>query len=169
MTTLSTSSSWPPIYILITFLGKPSRPHSAWQAAGKTHRALWQRWRGQTCWSAKQQQAASLGNLPSRASPDSSTPPTPASPHTPSMLPLSSPHPSQPTDAVPSAQPDTVPSPMSSSPSPKPGRSLLYFLGTYIKTLALPLMSCSLRVLGHSCSFQAFSFLLSLFKNIILN
>lgn len=47
VTTLSTSSSWPPIYILITFLGKPSRPHSAWQAAGKTHRALWQRWRGQ--------------------------------------------------------------------------------------------------------------------------
>lgn len=41
VTTLSTSSSWPPIYILITFLGKPSRPHSAWQAAGKTHRALW--------------------------------------------------------------------------------------------------------------------------------
>lgn len=49
VTTLSTSSSLPPIYILITFLGIPSRPHShsPWQAAGKSHRALWQRWRGQ--------------------------------------------------------------------------------------------------------------------------
>lgn len=59
VTTLSTSSSCPPptplIYILITFLGKPSRPHSAWQAAGRTHRALWQRWRGQACRPAKQQ------------------------------------------------------------------------------------------------------------------
>lgn len=55
VTTLSTSSSWPPIYILITFLGNPSRPHSAWQAAGKTHRALWQRWRGQACWPAEHQ------------------------------------------------------------------------------------------------------------------
>ena len=58
MTTLSTSSSWPPIYILITFLGKPSRPHSAWQAAGKTHRALWQRRRDQACWPAEQQPPA---------------------------------------------------------------------------------------------------------------
>lgn len=40
VTTLSTSSSWPPIYILITFLGKPSRPHSAWQAAGKTRSTM---------------------------------------------------------------------------------------------------------------------------------
>lgn len=55
VTTLSTSSSWPPIYILITFLGKPSRPHSARQAAGKAHRALWQRWRGQACWPAEHQ------------------------------------------------------------------------------------------------------------------
>lgn len=59
VTTLSTSSSRPPIYILITFLGKPSRPHSAWQAAGKTHRALWQRWRGQPGLPASKQEPPS--------------------------------------------------------------------------------------------------------------
>lgn len=72
-----------------------------------------------------------LGNLPSKASLDSSTLPTPASPHSSSVLlhqpssPLP-PSPAKPVHAPPPAGLDRVPSPMPSSPSLRPRRGLLY-------------------------------------------
>lgn len=116
VTTLSTSSSWPPIYILITFLGKPSRPHSAWQAAGKTHRALWQRWRGQACWPAEQQPlgwGTSLQGL--------------AWIPQPRQLQAAPTYPRAPTPSPLAPLPFPAKRPMPSSPCPKSQAGLLYF------------------------------------------
>lgn len=126
------------------------------------------------------------GNLPSKASLDSSTPPTPASPHSARVLLLQpssplAPSPAKPTHAPPSAGFDIVPSPVPSSPSPKLQRGLLYSSSHFPRhTYSGPRksqwrspqvrcaasLSCSPRVLGHSCSSEAvFFFLLSIFKS----
>lgn len=131
---------------------------------------------------ASQTTARRLGNLPSKASLDSSTPPTPASPYSSSvlLLQLSSPLPPSP------AKPIHTPHP----PSHRAGQSAksnaqLPFLkaleraAVFFQSLPqahisrpqektvegmwssaammLLLVSCSLGVLGHRCSFQAFS------------
>lgn len=195
VTTLSTSSSCTPpplIYILITFLGKPSRPHSAWQAAGKTHRALWQRWRGQACRPAKQQPWDRGTSLPRPAwipQPGQLQPP-PRSP---------SPAPHTPTSAlltpVPiSSQTYTCPTPgrignsaksNAHLPFPKASeRAALFFLSLPqaqvfrpqeesgkgstgpVRPWGLSLVSCPPRVLDHSCSFPAFFFFFPFLKTV---
>ena len=127
--------------------------------------------------------AARLRNLPSRASLDSSTPLAPDCSHLSMCFYPSSPPPF-PSHLQPSPQMSNV-----QLPSSKPQTGLLYFSkatsrappfraqleevvvkgAESIATLVLPLVSGSQRVLGHSCSFQTFSFLLSLFKNTALN
>lgn len=133
--------------------------------------------RGQAC----QTTTMRLGNLPSKVSLDSSTAPVSASPHSPSVCLLQPssplpPIPAKPTHAPPSAGFDIVPGPMPSSPSPKLQRGLLYSSSHFPEhtysvprksqwkvhrsgaAMELPLVSCSPRVLGHTCSFQAFFF-----------
>ena len=126
--------------------------------------------------------AARLRNLPSRASLDSSTPPAPDRSHLSMCFYPSTPH-SPPISSqahkcpMSSSLPQSLrqgccisPKPLSRAPPFRAQVEEVVVKGAEsIATLVLPLVSCSPRVLGHSCSFQTFSFLLSLFKNTALN
>ena len=128
--------------------------------------------------------AASLGNLPSRASLDWIPQPrqlqaAPTYPRAPTPSPLAPlPFPAKPTNVqCPAPLAQSLRAGCCTSPKPLPQAPLsgpqvqegAVEGGEPSATLALPLMSRSPRVLGRSCSLQAFFFLLSLFKNIVLN